>query len=241
MAADHGGGQAGAVGPGEAQPLQIDADQLFRAQPRGQAGGHIVEVAAVQILHPVDVAGGHGRVAGRRSQQVVGQLAPGDLLQGQLPGAQAPFFHRHQPEPDRRSPQRLLVQHPGHDPLQGGDVQPALGHDLAHCFAQGAGPGGRVGQFHHILAADGQPHIPGRLILAQHIHGAVQAADAGAGDGPGRPAQFVQRPPDPDLVTAPGPAAGQHKPAADFGRRIHLAALPCGGGVPPVDSVSSIT
>ena len=240
MAADDGGGQPRPVGFGKAQALQVDADQLLRTQPGSQPGGHIVGVAAVEILDPVDAAGRHGRVKGRRRQQVIGQLPLRDLVEGQLAGAQAALFHRHQPEPHRRGPQRVLVQHPGHNALQRGDIQPALGHELPHHLAPRAGAGGRVGQLHHVLAADGQPHIPGRLVLAQNIHGAVQTADAGAGDGPGRPPQLVQRPPDPDLIAAPGSAPGQHQPAADLCRCIHLQPS-LAGPVPPVDSVFSIT
>ena len=220
--------------------VQIDADQFLRAQPRSQPGGHIVGVAPVQILDPVDAAGRHGGVKGGGRQQIVGQLPAGYLVQRQLVGAQAALFHRHQAKLDGRGPQRVLVQHPSHDPFQRRDVQPALGHDLPHRLAQGAGASGGVGQVQHVLAADGQPHIPGRLILAQHIHSAVQAADAGAGDSPGRPAQFVQRPPDAHLIAAPRAAAGQHQPPAAFCRCIHLQPS-LTGDAPPIGFIFSIT
>ena len=55
VTADHGGGQAGAVGQGDAHPFQINTDQFLRAHLLGQRGGHIVPVAAIQELHPVDL------------------------------------------------------------------------------------------------------------------------------------------------------------------------------------------
>ena len=38
VAADHGGGQAGAVGQGDAHPFQVNTDQLLRAHLLGQCG-----------------------------------------------------------------------------------------------------------------------------------------------------------------------------------------------------------
>ena len=67
------------------------------------------------------------------------------------------------------------------------------------------------GQLHHILAADGQPHIPGRLIEVEGEHRAVQAADAGTRDDLRPPAQLGQRPPDAHLIAAAGTAARQHQ------------------------------
>ena len=216
VAADQGGGQTGAVGPGDAQPLQVHADQLGGPHPGGQAGGHIVRVASVHVFDPVDVPGLDGGEAGRRGQQVIRSPALGDLLQGQLVGAQAPLFHRHQSEPDGGGPQLFFVQHPPHDVLQRGDVHAALGHELAHRLAQALQTRAGGGQLHHILAADAQPHIPGRLILPQDVHGTVQTADAGAGDHTGLPAQLVQGAPDPYHAALDCAATGQHQPPAKF-------------------------
>ena len=209
-------GRPVAVGPGDAQPLQVHADQLGGPHPGGQAGGHIVRVASVHVFDPVDVPGLDGGEAGRRGQQVIRSPALGDLLQGQLVGAQAPLFHRHQSEPDGGGPQLFFVQHPPHDVLQRGDVHAALGHELAHRLAQALQTRAGGGQLHHILAADAQPHIPGRLILPQDVHGTVQTADAGAGDHTGLPAQLVQGAPDPYLIAPAGAATGQHQPPAKF-------------------------
>ena len=81
---------------------------------------------------------------------------------------------------------------------------------------QGRKVGILLRQLHHILAADGQPHIAGRLVLVQHEHGTVQAANAGAGNDLRVPVQLHQRAPHTHLIAAAGTAAGQHQsPARD--------------------------
>ena len=202
VAAHHGGGQTGAVGQGDAHSLQIHTDQLLRAHFLCQRGGHVVPVAAVEELHPIDLLGPQRGKTGRRGQQVVLHFSFRDLFQRQLAGFQAPLFHGDEAEPDGRRAEGVFVQHPLHDLFQRGDVHAALPHDVPQELMQ-LRQIRFFRQLHHILTADARPHIPRRLVQVQREHCAVQAADAGA--------QFCQCPPDAHLIAAAGSAAGQHQ------------------------------
>ena len=211
VAADHGGGQAGAVGQGDAHPFQINTDQLLRAHLLGQRGGHIVPVAAIQELHPVDLLCPQGGETGGRGQQVILYLARRDILQRQLPGLQPPLFHGDKAEPDGRSPQGILIQHPLHDLFQRGHVHAAVPHHFPQEGVQLREVGVFLRQLHHVLAADAHPHIPGRFVQVQRKHGTVQAAHTGAGDDLGPPAQLGQGTPHTHLIAAARTAACQHQ------------------------------
>ena len=212
VASDEGGGQAGAVGAGDAHTLQVHTDQLFCAHLLGQRGGHIVPVAAVEVRHPVDGVGPQGGEAGCRGQQVVFHLDLGDVFQRKLPGLESLLLHGHEAQPDGAFAEFIFVQHPLDDLFQRSDVHAALSHSVfEECVQLGKR---RIlgGQLHHILAADGQPHVPGRLVEVEGEHGAVQAADAGTRNDLGPPAQLDQRPPDAHLIAAAGAPARQHQP-----------------------------
>ena len=86
VAAHHHGGQAGEVGAGDAHAFQIDAHQFIRAHAFGKTGGHVVAVAAIQKLDPVDLPRTQRREAGSGGHQVVLDLSCRDLVQRQLPG-----------------------------------------------------------------------------------------------------------------------------------------------------------
>ena len=211
VAADHGGGQAGQVGAGDAHAFQIHTDQLLCAHSLGKAGGHIIAVPAVQKLYPVDLPRPQCGEAGRRSHQVVPHLPGRDILQRQLPGTQPALLYRHDAEPDGRCPQRVLVQYPLHDLFQRGHIHAAFLYHPAQKLVQGGKVGVFLRQFHHIPTADGQPHIPGSLVQIQHEHGAVQPAHAGAGNDLRVPVQLHQSPPDAYLIAAARTAACQHQ------------------------------
>ena len=78
--------QAGEVGAGDAHAFQIDAHQFIRAHAFGKTGGHVVAVAAIQKLDPVDLPRTQRREAGSGGHQVVLDLSCRDLVQRQLPG-----------------------------------------------------------------------------------------------------------------------------------------------------------
>ena len=216
VAAHHDGGQAGKVRAGDAHPLKVYAHQLLCAHPFGKAGGHVVAVAAIQKLDPVDVPRPQGREAGSGSHQVVLHPACRDLVQRQLPGLEAPLLHRDKAKAGGRGAQGILVQHPLHDLLQRGHVHAAGLHHTAQELVQGREVGILFRQLHHVLAADAQPHVPRRFVLVQHEHGTVQAAHTGAGDDLRVPVQLHQRAPHTHLIAAAGTAAGQHQsPARD--------------------------
>ena len=89
-----------------------------------------------------------------------------------------------------------------------------------------------LGQLHHILTADGQPHIPRRLVQIQRKHRTIQAADAGAGDDLRPPAQLGQGAPDAHLIAAARAAACKNQSFCCVLR--HLCRLPlCGSGTFP--------
>ena len=216
VAAHHDGGQAGEVRAGDAHPLKVYAHQLLCAHPFGKAGGHVVAVAAIQKLDPVDVPRPQGREAGGGGHQVVLDLSCRDLVQRQLPGLEAPLLHRNKAKADGCGAQGILVQHPLHDLLQRGHVHAAGLHHTAQELVQGREVCILFRQLHHVLAADAQPHVPRRFVLVQHEHGTVQAAHTGAGDDLRVPVQLHQRAPHTHLIAAAGTAAGQHQsPARD--------------------------
>ena len=226
VAAHHGGGQTGEVGAGDAHAFQIDAHQFIRAHAFGKTGGHVVAVAAVQELDPVDLPRPQGREAGRRGHEVILHAALRDLVQRQLPGFQAPLLHGDKAKADVGAAQRVLVQHPFHDLFQRRDIHAAGLHHAAQKTVQGRQVGVFFGQLHHILAADGQPHIPRHLVQVQHEHGTVQAAHTGAGDDLRVPVQLHQSLPHAHLIAAACSAAGQHQRFARSGLVFHTACLP---------------
>ena len=60
--------------------------QFIRAHAFGKTGGHVVAVAAIQKLDPVDLPRTQRREAGSGGHQVVLDLSCRDLVQRQLPG-----------------------------------------------------------------------------------------------------------------------------------------------------------
>ena len=130
IAPDEGGGQARAVGAGDAHALQVHADQLVGPHLLGQRRGHVVPVAAIQVRDAVNDVGPQGGEAGGGGQQVVLDFAVGDVVQRQLPGLEAPLLHRDQTQPDGGSTEGVLVQHPLHDLFQRGDIHAALPHHV---------------------------------------------------------------------------------------------------------------
>ena len=155
--------------------------------------------------------GPQGGEAGCRGQQVVFHLPLGDVFQRKLPGLEGLLLHGHKAQPDGAFAEFIFVQHPLDDLFQRRDVHAALSHSVfEECVQLGKR---RIlgGQLHHILTADGQPHVPGRLVEVEGEHGAVQAADAGTRNDLGPPAQLGQRPPDAHLIAAAGAPARQHQ------------------------------
>ena len=212
MAAHNAGGQAGRVGPHDADAVHIDPKQLGRAHAGGQIQRHIIPPAAVNVLYTVNFPRAQGREAGAGRQHIVLELPLGDLLNRALHAAQAAQLRHDKAEMNGGMPHGILVDQAVDRLCQRLNIQPAAAENIKEEVAQLLALE-RFGDLQHIMDLQTAPKLLCLAGLAHREKAAVQGADTGPGDDIRRPVQRLQGMPDTDLVAALGTAPRQHQRA----------------------------
>ena len=205
-------GQAGRVGADNAHAVNVHAQQLLGTHVLGQIQRHIVAPAAVDVFDAVDLTRAQRGKTRAGRQQVVLQLAVGDLVNGAADAAHRAQLSHDQTKPNGGVPRRVLVNIAVDGFAQRFDVQATAAHHIHKKVVQGFLFGGG-GQLQHIVQLHAAPDVLGLLHLAHREQKAVQCADAGTGNDIRRPTQLLQSAVDAHMVASFGTAAGQHQRA----------------------------
>ena len=181
MAGNDAGGQAGIVGTGDANAVNVNANQFFRAQFGGKIQRHVIPPAAVNVIHAVNTAGPQCRKTGAGGQQIVLELPLRNILHSHADAFQRFLDGHHKAELDGRMTEQLLIQIFVDGVPQRFHVQTAAVHHILEKVPQFLPVGGFRG-LQNVVNVHRSPQFRRLVQLAHGEHSPVQAAHAGSRD-----------------------------------------------------------
>jgi len=203
--------------------LEADGDDAVSAEAKRRADRQIVRVRAVEVVLPVDLAHRKHRVARRRREDPLRQVAGCNVLLAHLDRLERRETRRHESEIHRRGEKARLVEILVHERAVRRDVRrtavevrPVLHtrdellrvlsqrRQLALFVRRGVGA-----LEHDLLFRDVRPELPRTVKIALHHQRRRDRTDGRARNDVKRDAQLPHRLPRADLIRALRAAAGQ--------------------------------